>query len=122
MISGNVKGIAIDDNGNLKVETEYTLTDGSKTIGHTRYSAQNFSKDKILEDVKSQCENLMRKTWNLKQNQELVKTIVNDVAYTCESVELVTKPAVTDIQGNVITPAEKITIDDSDPIKEEIIK
>lgn len=122
MISGSVKGIAIDDNGNLKVETEYTLTDGSKTTGHTRYSALNFSKDKILEDVKSQCENIMRKTWNLKQNQELVKTIVNDVAYICSSVELVTAPAVVDIKtGLEITPATKITIDDSDPIKEEII-
>jgi hypothetical protein len=121
MISAKVLNASIDDNGNLKVATEYTLTDGSKQTGHTRYSAQNFSKDKILEDVKSQCENLMRKTWNLKQNQELVKTLVNDIAYSCESVELVTKPAVTDMRGVELTPAEKITIDDSDPIIKEVI-
>jgi hypothetical protein len=114
MISAKVLNASIDDNGNLKVATEYTLTDGSKQTGHTRYSAQNFSKDKILEDVKSQCE-------NLKQNQELVKTLVNDIAYSCESVELVTKPAVTDMRGVELTPAEKITIDDSDPIIKEVI-
>lgn len=112
MISASVKGIAIDDNGNLKVETEYTLTDGSKTIGHTRYSAQNFSKDKILEDVKSQCENLMRKTWNLKQNQILKDTKVDDITYSCESVELVIKPEAKDVEGTIIQAKESITIDD----------
>ena len=112
MISAKVLVSEIDQNGNIKVATEYTLTDGSKQIGHTRYSAQNFSKEKILEDVKSQCENLMRKTWNLKQNQELVKTVVNDIAFTCESVELVTKPEVKDLDGTIIQAKESITIDD----------
>ena len=118
MISGQATAIAIDDNGNIKVTTEYTLTDGSKTIGHTRYDCFNFSLVKIEEDIKSQCENLMRKIYNLKQNQELVTTDVTPVSYTCNSVEVITKPPVYAPDGiTIITPAEKITIDDSDPIK-----
>jgi archaellum component FlaC len=112
MISGQVTGIGIDDHGNIKVTTEYTLTDGSKSIGNTRYSFENFSKAKILEDVKSQCENLMRKVYTLKANQELIKTKVDDISYECESVELTTKQAITDITGNILTPKETITIDD----------
>ena len=42
MISGKVLSSEIDDNGNIKVKTEYTLTDGSKKIGHTRYNFMNF--------------------------------------------------------------------------------
>jgi hypothetical protein len=112
MISAKVLNASIDENGNLKVATEYTLTDGSKQTGHTRYSAQNFSKDKILEDVKSQCENLMRKTWNLKQNQVLKDTKVDDITYSCESVELVTKPEIKDLEGKITQAKESITIDD----------
>lgn len=117
MISGQAKGITIDDNGNLKVETEYTLTDGTKLTGHTRYSCMNFSKAQVLEDIKSHCENLMRKTYNLKRNQELVKTDVKDVAYSCSVVEVVTKPEIKDMQGNITQAKEIISIDDSDPIK-----
>ena len=112
MISAKVLNSSIDDNGNLKVATEYTLTDGSKQIGHTRYSAQNFSRDMILKDIKSQCENLIRKVWNLKTNQELVKDKIDDIVYSCESVELVTKPEVKDAQGTIIQAKESITIDD----------
>jgi len=112
MISGKVKKLEIDDNGNLKVETEYTLTDGSKTIGNTRYSCMNFSKEKIAEDVKAHCETLIKKIWNLKQNQGLVTTKVDDISYQCSSVEVITKPAVLDANGNVVTPAEKLIIDD----------
>jgi hypothetical protein len=113
MIKGEAKKIEIDQNGNLKVETEYTLTDGSKTIGHTRYSTFNFSLGMIEKDIKSQCENLMRKIWNLKQNQGLVKTDVTGVSYQCSSVQLMTKPPVYDTDGvTILTPAEYITIDD----------
>jgi hypothetical protein len=112
MISGVAKRIEIDANGNLRVETEYTLTDGSKTIGHTRYSALNFSLDMIEKDIKSQCENLMRKIWNLKQNQELVKTDVTGVSYECSSVKIVTKPEMKDKDGIIIQAEESITVDD----------
>lgn len=113
MISGNVKKIEIDENGNLKVETEYTLTDGSKKLGHTRYSALNFSKDKVLEDVKAHTETLMQKTYNLKQNQTLVNTKVDDISYQCTELEITVKPAELDKDGNVVTPAEKIIINDN---------
>ena len=113
MISGQVKKCEIDTNGNLRVETEYTLTDGSKTTGHTRYSCINFSRDNILKDVKQHCETLMQKTYNLKQNQLLKDTKIDDIKYDCTSVEVVTKQAVYDKDGiTVLTPAEKITIDD----------
>lgn len=112
MISGQCKKVELDQNGNLRVETEYTLTDGSKTTGHTRYSCQNFSKEAIAKDVKQNCETLMRKTWNLKQNQVLRETKVDDIAHQCSSVEIVSKPAVYDKDGKVVTAEEKITIDD----------
>lgn len=118
MILAQVLSQEIDENGNIKVATEYTLTDGSKKVGHTRYDCFGFSKAKISEDIKAHCETLMRKTYNLKQNLELIKTTVNDLAYTCTSMEVTIKPAVLDKDGIEITPAEKITIDDSDPIKE----
>lgn len=113
MISGQAKSIVIDENGNLKVTTEYTLTDGSKTIGHTRYSALNFSLDLLQKDIKSQCENLMRKVWNLKQNQELVKTDVTGISYICEGTNITTKQPVYDTDGKtILIPAETITVDD----------
>ena len=112
MISGQVQSCTLDDNGNIKVQTEYTLTDGSKVVGHTRYDCRNFSKAKILEDVKTQCENLMKKTYSLKQNQILKDTVVSDISYSCSSVELVVKPEIKDINGNVTQAQESITIDD----------
>ena len=112
MITGKVLGTSIDANGNIKVQTEYTLTDGSKTIGHTRYSCMNFSRDAILNDVKSQCENLMRKIYNLKQNQILKDTKVDDINYECSSVESITKPEIKDVEGNITQAKESITIDD----------
>lgn len=113
MIKGQTKRCYLDKNGNITVETEYTLTDGSKVTGHTRYSCQNFSKEAIAKDVKQHCETLMRKTWNLKQNQVLRETKVDDIAYECSSCEIVSKPAVYDKDGKVTTAEEKITINDN---------
>ena len=112
MITGQVKGIAMDDHGNLKVETEYTLTDGEKTTGYTRYNCLNFSKAKVLQDVKAQCENLMMKIYNLKQNQELARAVVTDVAYECSSFEFVIKPEIKDGLGNIVQAKESIIVDD----------
>jgi hypothetical protein len=112
MISGQAKSITIDENGNLKVATEYTLTDGSKQTGHTRYNCFNFSKDMLLKDIQSQCENLMRKTYNLKQNVELAKVDVSDVSFECSSVEFVTKPEIKDEKGVITQAKESIIIDD----------
>ena len=112
MITGKVLGSTIDDNGNIKVKTEYTLTDGSKTIGHTRYNFFNFSKERILTDVKIHCETLMTKAYGLKRHQELVATKVDDITHQCTQVEITVKPAVLDAQGNITTPAETLIIDD----------
>jgi len=112
MISGRVIGKEIDENGNIKIATQYTLTDGSKKTGYTRYNARNFSEAKVLADVKQHTETLMVKTWNLKQNQTLVTTDLSGVQHDCNSVEITITPAVMDKDGNVTTPAEKITIDD----------
>ena len=113
MISAQVTGKSIDDNGNIKVTTEYTLTDGSKSIGNTRYNCFNFSEAAVLKDIKDQCENLMRKTYALKQNIELVNTTdLSKVTYECSSVEYVTKPEQKDLQGNITQAKESIIIDD----------
>jgi hypothetical protein len=112
MISGQVIKKEIDSNGNIKVETEYTLTDGSKQIGHTRYDCFNYSEAQVLADIRSQCENLIRKTYNLKQCQTIVAEPLPSISYQCSEVEVVTKPAIMDAQGLVLTPAETMTIDD----------
>jgi len=112
MISGKIVSKEIDQNGNIKVGVEYTLTDSSKKIGYTRYNCFNYSEAEILRDIKSHCETLMRKTYNLKQNQNIVAQALPAIEYICESVEVVSKPAVLDETGNIITPEEKITIDD----------
>jgi hypothetical protein len=112
MISGRVVGKEIDENGNIRVATEYTLTDGTKQTGHTRYNCFGFSADAVAKDVKAHCETLMKKVYALKTNQTLIATDLSKVTYECTSVEIVTKPAVMDKDGVVVTPAEKITIDD----------
>ena len=113
MISAEVKKAELDENGNIKVETEYTLTDGSKKIGHTRYNALNFSKAAIQKDIDTHCETLMTRVYMLKRNQELVNTtVVNDLSKSISSCEIVTKPAVYDKDNVLVTPAEKLTIDD----------
>lgn len=112
MISGKVVGTSIDDNGNIKVETEYTLTDGSKQMGRTRFNFLNFSQENILKDIKAHCETLMMKTYGLKAHQTLVEAGLPVAEYQCTSMEVIVKPEVKDAQGNVVTPAETITIDD----------
>jgi hypothetical protein len=111
MISGRALSCEIDENGNIRVATEYTLTDGSKQIGHTRYNCFGFSTDAIAKDVKAHCETLMKKVYALKANQALVNTDLSGITYECNDVEVVTKPAVME-NGVVVTPAESITIDD----------
>lgn len=113
MISGKMIDKQIDENGNIKVTTEYTLTDGSKVQGATRYNCFNYSKAKILEDIKTHCETLMRKTYNLKQNQTIIATpFTDEIKYDCLSIEIVIKPAEYNEDGSIKTPTEKITIDD----------
>ena len=112
MISGKVIGSTIDDRGNIKVKTEYTLTNGMKVIGFTRYNFLNFSKEKILKDVKTHCETLMKKTYGLKQHEELIKTQVDDITHQCTQVELIVKPAELGPEGAVTTPAKTLIIDD----------
>lgn len=113
MISGRVVKKEIDSNGNIRVETEYTLTDGSKQLGHTRYTWSNFTPENVERDIKSQCDNLMSKVYALKTNQELVNSVdLSKINVEVNSVEVTTTPAVRDISGIVITPATTITIDD----------
>ena len=113
MISGQVKKVDIDQNGNIRVETEYTLTDGTKTIGHTRYNFLNYSRENIEKDIKSQCENSLRKTYALKAHQDLIKADITDIGYQCSEVEIMTKPPVYSEDGKtIITPAETLMIDD----------
>ncbi len=97
MISGKVLSAMIDENGNIKVESEYTLTDGSKKIGHTRYNAFNFSTDKVLEDVKTHCETLMKRVYGLKKNPELIQTDLSSINYDCSSLDVEINGVITTI-------------------------
>ena len=115
MISGKVLSKEIDQYGNIKVTTEYTLTDNSKKIGATRYNCFNYSETKVLKDVKQHCETLMKKTYNLKQNQTIIaEPFTGEIKYDCSSCQIMTKPPVYDTDGKtILTPAEYITIDDN---------
>lgn len=88
MIKGKVLNSAIDQNGNILVKTEYTLTTGAKVIGHTRYNFLNFSKAQVLQDVKAHCETLMSRTYSLKAHQELIKEDITDIQHECISLEV----------------------------------
>lgn len=112
MISGKVLGCKLDQNSNILVSTEYTLTDGSKTIGHTRYNFLNFSKEKVLKDVKIHCETLLRRVYSLKAHQALVRIDLSDIKHQCLNLRIVVKAAVRDEQGNITTPAVTKVIDD----------
>lgn len=112
MITGKVIGTEIDQNGNIKVATEYTLTDGSKKIGHTRYNFLNFTPENVQKDVKAHCETLMRKIYGLKRHQELVQAGLPVIEHNCESVEIVIKPEVKDEEGNIIQEKKTLIIDD----------
>jgi hypothetical protein len=115
MITGQAKSIELDQNGNILVTTEYTLTDGTKKIGGSRYDAIGFSLEKATKDIQQHCETLMRATYNLKQNQQTVVDI--DIAgcnAVCESLEIVAVPEIKDKDGIVIQEMVKITIDDRD--------
>lgn len=86
MISGKVLGVSIDDNGNIKVKTEYTLTDGTKVTGHTRYNCFNFSLERILNDIKTHCETLMRRVYALKKNPELASQNLTTIKHDCSQL------------------------------------
>lgn len=86
MIKGKVIGSTIDDNGNIKVEAEYTLTDGSKVTGKTRYNCFSFSKEKVLVDIKEHCETLMKRVYSLKMNPALANQDLTDIKYDCLEV------------------------------------
>ena len=115
MISGRVIGKQIDENGNIKVQTEYTLSDGSKVIGNSRYAFHNFTKEKVLVDIKAHCESLMIKTFSLKEHQKMIKSVdLSDVVYECESVEITVKPEVKNLDGTISKPKETIIANDID--------
>lgn len=104
MITGQAKSTSIDVNGNLAVNVEFTLTDGSKVNELLKYSCLHFDKAILLKDIKTRCEGYMYKIYNKNQNVELAKTNVTDVIYECTSVERV-------ISGKD-EPIVTITIDD----------
>lgn len=113
MISGKVLKSEIDENGNIRVVTEYTLTDGSKKIGNTRYNYVNFSREAVQKDVDTHCETIMKRVWGLKKHQELIGQVkVDDLSKDLSSCDIVTKHAVLDKDGKIVTPEVKITIDD----------
>jgi len=112
MITGQAKRIGLDKNGNIIVESEYTLTDGSKKTANIRYNALNFSRESVEKDIQDRCVDLLKKTWLLKQHQELILTKIDDISYQCDSAIIIVKPEVRDKNGVIIQQKETLTIDD----------
>ena len=112
MISGRVVGKEIGQNGNIKVITEYTLTDGSKKAGSARYNFKRFSAEIVEADIIKQCKYLMIKAYGLKRHQELLATDLSTINHEMTSVEIIITPAVYDENDVEITPAVTLIIDD----------
>ena len=114
MIKGKVLGTDIDINGNIQVQVEYTLTDGTKIVKPTKYNFINFSRDAIAADIKKHCEVLMRKVYTLKRHTEIINEIaIADIEHECTSVEIVLKSEVKDPEtGEIITPKETVIATD----------
>lgn len=73
-VEGKVLSYSPEENGNIVVISEYKLN-GKKIVSRypdgnwrTRYSALNFSKEKVLEDVKGFCESNVWNEYNKKAN------------------------------------------------------
>lgn len=113
MISGKVIGKEIDENGNIRVKTEYTLTDGSKKVGSTRYNFKNFSQEMVLKDVQAHCKTLMVKTYALKKHLELIDTVdLSDTEVNLSEVQVMMTAPEYDSDGKVTKEATYITIGD----------
>jgi hypothetical protein len=108
MITAEIASKDIDTNGNIRVISSYVFSDGKRVSIPLTYNYQNFSREQVLADIKSQSENLMRKTYN----SELMKQDISDLSYSCDSVELVLKPELKDISGTIIQQREAIVIDE----------
>jgi hypothetical protein len=86
MIRGQVKSTEIDENGNIKVITEYTNDTGDVIQqGVTRYS---FSVDndiasiraKIETDVEQHCDALMKRAYARKRNADEIQNLATEIA------------------------------------------
>lgn len=77
-VTGKVLSYEQDENGNIMVISEYKLNENRIVSRYpdgnwrTRYSALNFSKEKILGDVKNFCEANVYKEFNTKANLKLI--------------------------------------------------
>ena len=73
-VEGKVLSYEQEVNGNIVVVSEYKLN-GKKIVSNypdgnwrTRYTATNFSKERILTDIKAFCERNVWKQFNIKAN------------------------------------------------------
>jgi len=134
MISAKVKLATLDQKtNNILVATEYTLTDGSKVTGHTRYSYHNYSREKVLADIQQHCETLVANIYRVSQLERINKprrnldliteTKIDDLTASSNSVELECDE-IKDVRGEVLQTAKriKVTIDAEGNITEEVLR
>jgi len=112
-ITGRVCCKTLDGRGNVSVKTEYTLPDGFKSIGYTRYDFRSFSRAQVLLDVKKHCETLLLRAATLQRNSALLPVKIEDISVTCTSAQLLIKQPIYDTTGRISTPAvfETVTLE-----------
>jgi hypothetical protein len=116
MITAKILSVATDENGNVKVSTEYSLDGKVVQVGNTRYSAsQSLDKDDIIAridaDIQQHCENLISRKFVATKNVGLVtdlSSIVNKT-YQAETAKLtVGDSELTVDEGKVISTKEVV--------------
>ena len=90
MITAKILSVKTDENGNVRVETEYSLDGVVVQVGGSRYSAsQSLDKldiiAKIDADVQQHCENLISRKFVATKNVELVTDLSSIVNKTYQA-------------------------------------
>lgn len=113
MITGKVVKKEVDENGNIKISTEYTLTDGTKRIGVTRYNFRGFNAGIVKDDIKHHCETLMKKVHGLKKHPQLLNDIdLSGATYECNELEVIL-PEIKNRDGILVQAESTIVINDN---------
>ena len=112
MIHAKVCCASLDERGNITVKTEYIFPDGFKKVGYARYSFRNFSRAKILADIKSHCETLILRANELFRNDVLLRTKVDDLIFSTDKAQLLIRQEKRDITGAILAPAVYETVTD----------
>ena len=80
MISAEIQAVNIDENGNVKVRTNYIRNSTVIQQGHTRYSFGALAtieeiQNLILKDIKIHCENLIKRMFVKNKNADELNSL-----------------------------------------------